>query len=648
MKTSITRLVIGMAFVAPVPVFGAESGAEEPIVVTATRIPTPLQQVASSVTVITADDIRANQWRSLPEALAAQPGMRVATSGGIGAQTSLFTRGTNSNHTLVLLDGIEIADPSTPNGAYDFAHLSLNNIERIEIVRGPQSTLYGSGALGGVINIITRRGQGPGQYTASFEGGSFHTYTEGLSARGSDSRFHYSMELSQFNTAGQSITPERLRAGQGNENDGYRNTTASFQGGITPTAGTEFNLYARSIHAHSQLDIGTGEDPDSESGVMQRFVRLEAKSSLADGRWKPVLGYSRSRQDRQTDNNRQSPLGDEEHTRFLGETETTDFQNQVSLSSNNQAVLGYETKKDRVTGAGSAAFGSSFGDFILTQNTHAQERVESWYLQEQFTLADDFHGAVGIRSDNYDSFPGARTWRFTPLYAIPETSTKLKASYGTGYRAPSLYERFGSTPTNFGTAYTGNPALKPEESKGWEVGIEQALNGGRLEPHFTYYKNRITNLIKVIYLPSFDSTSVNIDSAVIEGYETGFSFRPSNDTTITTEYTRTRTRDQNGQELLRRPRQMAAIQGRTRIVPHDADLTLSLRYTGRRKDVDRVTGAAINTGGYTLAGIGASWQSSKNTRLHGRVDNLFNRKYEPVDGFQGTGAGFFAGIEANF
>lgn len=647
MKISAVSLIINLPLLFSVSVFAEGNNTEEPIVITATRTATPLQQVASSVTVITAEDIRANQWSSLPEALAAQPGMRVSTSGSVGAQTSLFTRGTNSNHTLVLLDGIEISDPSTPNGAYDFAHLSLKNIERIEIVRGPQSTLYGSGAIGGVINIITKRGQGPSDYTASFEGGSFHTYTEGLSARGGDSRLHYSMGLSQLNTAGQDITPARLRAGTGNENDGYRNTTASFQGGITPTAGTEFNLYARSVHAHSQLDIGAGEDPDSASGIAQRFIRLEAKSSLADGRWQPVLGYSRSRQARQTDNNRQSLLGDEEHTQFLGESEITDFQNQIVLSNNNKAVLGYETKKDSMTGTGTATFGSSFGDFILAQNTHAQERIESWYLQDQFTLIDNFHGTVGARSDNYDSFPGAKTWRFTPLYAFPETATKIKASYGTGYRAPSLYERFGSSPTNFGTAYTGNPSLKPEESKSWEIGVEQALNGGRVEPYFTYYKNRISNLIKIIYLPSFDSTSINIDSATTEGYETGISFRATSETTLKAEYTRTRTRDQNGQELLRRPRQMADIQGRTKIAPQ-IDCTLSLRYTGRRKDVDRISGATFDTGGYTLATIGTSWQLYKNTRLHGRIDNLFNKKYEPVDGFQGTGTGVFAGIEENF
>lgn len=644
---SAVRFVVVMALALPFPAISATNDTEEPIVITATRIPTPLHRIASSVTVISAEDIRVNQWRRLAEALAAQPGMRVVTSGGTGAQTSIFTRGTNSNHTVVLLDGIEISDPSTPNSAYDFAHLDLTNVERIEIVRGPQSTLYGSGALGGVVNIITKRGQGAGRYTAALEGGSFHTYAGRISAQGSDSPFHYSIELSRFDTAGQSITPGRLRAGAGNENDGYRNTTASFQGGVNPAANTELTLHARTVRAHSQLDMGTGEDPDSESGVTQSFARIEAKSSLAQGRWKPALGHYRSRQNRQTDNSRQSSLGDEEHTRFLGESEKTDFLNYLALSKNNSAILGYETKKDRMTAAGDSTFGSIFGDFILAQNTAVEERTESWYLQDQFTLTDNLHGAIGVRSDNYDSFPGARTWRFTPLYNIPETATKLKASYGTGYRAPSLYERFGTTPTNYGTSYSGNPNLKPEENRGWEVGVEQAYRGGRVEPYFTYYRNQMTNLIKVVYLPSFDSTSVNIDSAVTQGYETGITFNTENGSKVKAEYTRTRTRDQNGQELLRRPRQTAALQGTAQIVSH-ADLSLGLRYTGRRKDVDRVSGATIETGGYTVATAVASWQVSKNTRLHGRAENFLNKKYEPVDGFQGTGAGFFAGIEANF
>src|SRR3989304_10109576 len=126
-----------------------------------------------------------------------------------------------------------------------------------------------------------------------------------------------------------------------------------------------------------------------------------------------------------TDNARQSSLGDEEHTQFLGEAETTDFQNQITLSNSNKAVLGYETKKDSMTAAGSSAFGSAFGDFVLTQNTNVQERIKSWYVEEQFILADNFHGTIGGRSDNYDSFPRARPWRFTSLYAIPETATKL-------------------------------------------------------------------------------------------------------------------------------------------------------------------------------------------------------------------------------
>ncbi len=643
----ILRICFFAALVAPVSAFATEANVEEPIVVTANRIPTPLSQVASSVTIITAEEIRANRWHSLAEALAAQPGLRVAVSGSTGAQTSVFTRGTNSNHTLVLFDGVEISDPSTPNGAYDFAHLNLSDVARIEIVRGPQSGLYGSGAMGGVINIITQRGQGPGHYAASAESGSFHTYSEELSARGAGSLYHYALGLSHLSTDGQDITPARLRAGQNKENDGYRNTSVSFQGGVTPNTNTEINLFAKSLRARAQLDIGLGEDPDSESRVTQDFVRLETRSSLADGRWKPILGVSRSRQFRKTDNERQSTLGDEEQSRYLGESEKIDLQNQFTITNNHSVILGYERKRDSMTASGTAAFGSSFGDFVLTQNTDVSEKVESRYLQDQFTLAENFHGTLALRSDNYSSFPNADTYRLTPLYAIPGTSTKLKASYGTGYRAPSLYERFGLTPTNFGTAYRGNPLLKPEESTGWEIGIEQAFHAGRIEPYFTYFKNRISNLIKVQYLPSFDSTSVNIDNAITEGYETGIAFRPGAYTSFHFDYTRARTRDQFGQELLRRPRQQATAQGKVRVAP-ETDLSLQLSYTGRRRDVDRVSSAIIETGGYTVARLVATWQAQKNLQVHGKIDNLFNKRYEPIDGFQETGFGFFAGAEVSF
>jgi vitamin B12 transporter len=254
---------------------------------------------------------------------------------------------------------------------------------------------------------------------------------------------------------------------------------------------------------------------------------------------------------------------------------------------------------------------------------------------------------VGLRSDNYDSFPTAKSWRVTPLYTIRETSTKLKASVGTAFRAPSLFERHGSTPTNFGTAYNGNPLLEPEENRGWEVGVEQAFSAGRIEPRVTYYRNRITNLIKTVFLPSFDSTSVNIDHATTEGYESGVAWRFSDRAALQMEYTRTRTLDQNGQELLRRPREMVRVEVRSNITA-EVEVTPGLRYTGRRKDVDRVSGATIETGGYAVTNLAVSWRLSKNIRAHGRTENLFDKRYEPIDGFKGIRRVVYAGMEASF
>ena len=163
----------------------------ENVVVSATRIPTPLAQIASSVTVITAADIEARQQRSLPDLLRSVSGVNIVQTGGAGGQTSLFLRGANPNHTKLLLDGIDIADPSTPSGAIDISKLLAGDIAKVEVLRGPQGALYGSDAIGGVVNIITKGGEGPMKITANMEGGSFDTFNQGGSVSGSEGDFHY-------------------------------------------------------------------------------------------------------------------------------------------------------------------------------------------------------------------------------------------------------------------------------------------------------------------------------------------------------------------------------------------------------------------------------------------------------------------------
>jgi outer membrane receptor protein involved in Fe transport len=185
------------------------------IVVTATRIPTPEDQVASSITVVTADDIAARQLQTLPDVLKEVPGLNLVQTGGPGGQTSVFMRGTNSNHTKVLVDGIDVSDPSNPGGAFDFGQFLTQDIQKVEILRGPQSGLYGSDAIGGVINIITKSGQGPAQFNASAEAGSFDTFNQAAGVSGSAGAFHYAANLDHEHAAATPVTPLDLLSPSG-------------------------------------------------------------------------------------------------------------------------------------------------------------------------------------------------------------------------------------------------------------------------------------------------------------------------------------------------------------------------------------------------------------------------------------------------
>jgi len=219
-------------------------------VVTATRLETPLEEVASSITVITRADIEAKQQRTIVDVLSSVPGLRVVQSGGLGKQTSVFSRGSNSNHTLILVDGIEVSDASTPNGAFNFAHLLTSDIERIEVVRGPQSTLFGSDAIGAVVNITTTLGSGPAQYLAQVEGGSFDTAGGALKASGSKGNLRYAFGTSYLDSDGESVSPARIRAlqaGATEEDDGY--TYKSFSdGSFVQTFGL---IYLRDLSSRS-------------------------------------------------------------------------------------------------------------------------------------------------------------------------------------------------------------------------------------------------------------------------------------------------------------------------------------------------------------------------------------------------------------
>lgn len=637
------RLLFVVALFIPIAAVADETS--PPVVVTATRTPTPIEKIGSSVTVIDAKEIERNQWRTLPEALASVPGLHVVQSGVNGSQTSVFTRGTNSNHTLVLIDGVKASDPSSPSGAYDFAHILLVDVERIEIVRGPQSTLYGSDALGGVIHIITRTGQGPPQISGRLEGGSFGTQAWSAGVRGGNELVHYAATIAYSETDGQTITPARLRAGQPAEPDGYRNTTFFSRFGVTPAPGLSVQLVSSFSKGFSDLDVGSGEDADSNSVTRQATNRLEARGSFFADVWKPMLAVSHTWHQRQNINERQSTLGDEDHTRHNGDRLKAEFQNDLRLATSNTLTVGAESERETMKSEGVSTYGSAFGDFVITQDSNTTARSYAGYLLDNYSPGKYFRLSTGVRFDDHDSFARVVTYRITPMVIIPQSATRLKASYGTAYKAPSLYERYGRSPTNFGTQFLGNPDLLPEESVGWEAGVEQAWWGGRVDTGVTYFQNRFEKLIQTVFiLPTFDSTTENVNSAESRGGEYYLAVHPLQSLRVRLDYTYTRTRDDTGLELLRRPRHRGRLAFDYR--PTAAlGFSLETLYIGERQDIDRVSGAPLTADDYTLMNVGATWSWMKSWSLYARLQNALNQQHEPASGFQGLGRGGFIGVQ---
>lgn len=454
----------------------------EGIVVSATKIETPVNEIGSSVTLIPAEEIERKQERTLPDVLRTVPGLNVVQTGGPGGKTSLFTRGTNSNHTKVLIDGIDANDPSQ-DGVFDFGQVLTSDIAQVEVLRGPQSSLYGSDALGGVVSIVTKQGEGPPQFRAMLEGGSFGTFNQSASLSGSVSRFHYAFNVAHFLADDTPVTPlDLLPPGRKRINDSYENTTLSTKLGVYVT--DTFKLSAVARYTDSTLFF-TGEDfsffpsvpaaDQSEQNARQLFTRGQAELTLFDGAFKNLfgIGYTNYRTTIQApDTGFGLPplnINHGDHLKF-------DWQGNIELAKGHVLVLGAEDYNDRLIDSPISAENSNAAGFA---------ELQSEVLPRLFT-------AASVRYDNNERFGDKITWRVAPAYIVPQTNTKLKASYGTGFKAPSLTQLFVSFPAfNF----FANPDLQPEESEGYDIGFEQPLCDDRFRFGATYFHNDITNLI---------------------------------------------------------------------------------------------------------------------------------------------------------
>ena len=601
------------------------------VVVTATRDEVPIEQVGSSITVVTAKEIEQKQARTVADVLRAVPGLDVVRTGSFGGTTAIFMRGAKSEHTLVLLDGIQMNDPSSTGGGFNFSNLTTDNIERIEILRGPQSTLYGSHAIGGVINIITKRGDGTLKGNLSAEGGSLGTAQERAGISGGNSLIQYAISASRLDTNGISAAGERY----GNsERDGHQNTAVSGRIGITPTKNSEIDLILRYNRSHTEVDNGGGAGKDDPNHIMRSedlFFRSQGWLSLLNGRWEQKLGVSLTDVSWRDDNDPDAahPI-DLLRSSFRGQTTKLDWQHTLNLHKSTTVVAGVETSEEN---ARSDYYSDGTWGPYTSNWSKQYARTNSVYLQDQLSLWDSWFSTAGVRLDNHNRFGTQATYRLTTAYLFKQTDTRLKGSYGTGFKAPSLYQLYSSY---------GSPDLKPDKSTGWDAGVEQGLPFMKTILGATWFRNRYSQMI------DFDMNTWkynNVGKAHTDGLELTAALQPYDAVTLKAAYTYLETRDEIAdKQLVRRPNHKASLDA-TYSFMKKGTVNLGVLYVGSRYN------DAANTqkmGDYTLINLAAAYDVTKSLQLFGRIDNLFDRKYEEVAGYGTPGIAAYGGVKVSF
>lgn len=597
----------------------------EPVVVTATRIETPLEQVSASVTVITRQEIEERQLRTVEEALRGLPGMAVVRQGSAGSQTSIFLRGANSDHALVLIDGLRVSSSIT--GGFDFADLTTDNIERIEVIRGPQSALYGSDAIAGVVNIITRRGAGRPSHLVSLGGGNHGTFRGQLASAGAFGPADYSVGISRLQTRG------FLR------HDDYRNTSLSASLGFRVGDEARFGLFGRFADAEKDLPPVKGRSFDPNERFGRRFFQV---GSAWEQRVAPWLDYSLRVGVSGTDSDFSDPADSVSPSFTFSRIDATvlNVDGQVTFRPLARApiTVGAEWMDHSADFSSRSAFGASRFDKAVT-NGAAFAHSQLALLDGRLVLSG------GGRYDDHSRFGQATTWQLSSGFLVRESGTKLKASWGSAFKAPDLADLF----------FPGfaNPDLKPERARGFEVGIEQSLWRDRLRAEAVYFDKRLRNLIQ------FDPASLrpeNVGRASIRGVELPITLQLRPELKVRWSYSLVETEDEEtGARLIRRPKDTFAAQVSYSFLERFT-ATLEILHVRNRKDIDFAAfpSRRVTLEPYTKVDLGLSATVARGLSLlragkvRAKIENLFNQKYEEAFGFPAPGALFLIALEGSF
>ncbi|MDO8289848.1 MAG: TonB-dependent receptor [Parvibaculum sp.] len=637
------------------PAHADETITTQELLITSGAEARPTKEIASSYTIISAKDIETYQYRDVVAALQTVPGLQVVRSGGAGQIASVFTRGANSNQTLVMVNGLAINDPSSPGGAANLANIPMENIERIEVVRGAQSALYGSQAIGGVINIITKSGGDTPVSTAKVEAGTLGTINTSASTSGKVLGTDYFLSASRDATDGNDVTPTYLRGTQTKEKDSNEAYGISGKVGFPIGDIAKSNLSIQYTSANTDID-DSGDDAfftpvyenyNNQIKTTRLLIGGDVSGSYFNNRWRPKFSAGLVRT---ISNSYDYAAGADDSVYsyqlgYSGDTKTLAFDNAFDLTENIGLTFGESYSEDSYAANGYRDF---TGGFVIAPNTDAETSTSATYLGVNFNINDSFFLTLSGRYDVPEDFDNRFSYTIAPAYEIASTNTRFMASYGTGFKAPSLYQMFGFDPNSFGNFYIGNPNLKPETSKSWDAGFEQGLLDDKLRLGATWFHSDIKDAISIVFI-GFDSTAINSDELSSEGLETFISYDVTTRISTRIDYTYTLIdADIYTTTMTRRPRHKIGFTADWR--PLDGTvLSTNVQWVDPYRDVPRDGfGYYVYPAPYTVVNVALSQKLTDALTLTARINNLLDQKYEPAHGFEAAGIEALAGLAVTF
>ena len=613
------------------------------VVIAATRTSSNSIELANSISVIdSAEIVNKNSFNTF-DVLKNEYGLSFSQQGTKASISNVYIRGGNSSSTLVIIDGVEANLPNDPSNFYNFFALPVDNISRIEVLRGPQSTLYGSDALAGVINITTTRGTGKPALDLNFEAGSYNTFKGTVSSLGALGRFNYSIALSRVKSDAYSAAAEKYR---NTEKDGYTIDNVSSIIGYNFLDIFKADLVIRYNKSKSDLDQSLGspefwDDPTYVFNQEEFFVRGQGRLNLLNNKWNQKFGLTFFRNVRKYSFDSSAASFYSSNSLYDGKKYKADWQNDLYFFKNNIITAGIEFELEE-----------SASEYYLFTYLNPPDYASIFpkksvnttgiFIQDQIKLDESVFTTLGARYDHHNQFGSVFTYRIAPAYIFWKTGTKLKANFGTGFKAPSLFYLFDP-------AY-GNPNLNPEKSLGWDAGVEQFFWKEGFSIGVTYFFNKFEDMF------GFDPVTfktININKAETNGVEIFAKASLIYGLDIKTNYTYTNAKDKSentpdyNKKLVRRPEHKAGL-----FVSYSfndgTNANIEFIYVGNREEPDFINyPARIIMPDYFLINFAAHYDLFSFLRCKIRIENLLDKQYEEVYGYGTAGFSVYGGISLN-